>query len=163
MSRVRATIEHLQKIIDGNQTEFSYAQLQLIAGAVIKDLHAIETELEKPLPELPPEKEPAKQKLSGLRVLKSSDVEPELIEWLWKDRIPLGKLKLCSLAIRTWERVWFRWTWPLGFSCGKDFPDGKNPLGACEVLILAAEDDPADTIVPRLMAAGADRLTASIC
>lgn len=155
MSRVRATIEHLQKIIDGNQTEFSYAQLQLIAGAVIKDLHAIETELEKPLPELPPEKEPAKQKLSGLRVLKSSDVEPELIEWLWKDRIPLGKLTLFSgnpdvgkslVSLDVAARL----------SCGKDFPDGKNPLGACEVLILAAEDDPADTIVPRLMAAGAD-------
>lgn len=155
MSRVRATIEHLQKIADGNQAEFSYSQLQLIAGAVIKDLHTIETELEKHLPELPPEKEPAKAKSFGLRVLKSSDVEPELIEWLWKDRIPLGKLTLFSgnpdvgkslVSLDVAARL----------SCGKDFPDGKNSLGACDVLILAAEDDPSDTIVPRLMVAGAD-------
>ena len=154
MNRVQATTDHLQKIIDGHQLEFSFAQLNLIAGAVIKDLHTIEGELQRHLPEIPPETEPEKTK-PGLRVLKSSEVQPELIDWLWKDRIPLGKLTLFSgnpdvgkslVSLDVAARL----------SCGRDFPDGKNTLGACDVLILAAEDDPADTIVPRLMTSGAD-------
>ncbi len=155
MNRVRATTDYLQKIITGNQSDFSRAQLQLVAGGIIKDLHTIETELEKHLPELAPATEPATPKAFRLRVVKSSEVEPELIQWLWKDRIPLGKLTLFSgnpdggkslVSLDVAARL----------SCGNDFPDGKNTLGACDVLILAAEDDPADTVVPRLTAAGAN-------
>lgn len=155
MNRVRATTDYLRKIVDSHQTEFSYAQLQIVAGAVIKDLHTIETELEKHLPDVTPENEPQKAKASALRITKSSEVEPELIEWLWKDRIPLGKLTLFSgnpdvgkslVSLDVAARL----------SSGRDFPDGKNTLGACDVLILAAEDDPSDTIVPRLIVAGAD-------
>jgi hypothetical protein len=155
MNRVNAGIAHLHKIADSNQGEFSYAQLQLVAGGIIKDLHAMETALEKHLPELPPAEQPAQSKSLHLRVLKSSEIQPELIQWLWKDRIPLGKLTLFSgnpdvgkslVSLDVAARL----------SCGKDFPDGKNTLGACDVLILAAEDDPADTVVPRLTAAGAN-------
>jgi hypothetical protein len=40
-------------------------------------------------------------------------------------------------------------------STGRDWPDGTTPpLG--DVLFICAEDDPADTIAPRLIAAGAD-------
>ena len=133
MNRVRANQEHLEKIVRGHQTEFSYAQLQIIAGAVIKDLHTIETELEKYLPDITPHDEPQKVKASALRITKSSEVEPELIEWLWKNRIPLGKLTLFSgnpdvgkslVSLDVAARL----------SSGRDFPDGKNTLGACDVL-----------------------------
>ena len=154
-NRVAVTQDQLRKLVDGHQTEFSYAELQTVSGYFLKGLRTLETELEKHLPEIPADKETEKPKSLGLRVLKSSQVQPELIEWLWKDRIPLGKLTLFSgnpdvgkslVSLDVAARL----------SCGKDFPDGKNTLGACDVLILAAEDDPADTIVPRLMAAGAD-------
>jgi putative DNA primase/helicase len=152
MNRVSATEDHLRKIIDSNQTEFTYPQLQAIASSVTKALSSMELELEAHLPELPPELKPP---AFGLRVIRSSEVEPELIEWLWKDRIPLSKLTLFSgnpdvgkslVSLDVAARL----------SCGKDFPDGANSLGECDILILASEDDPADTIVPRLMAAGAD-------
>jgi hypothetical protein len=93
MNRVGAIRDHLHKIIDGDQPEFNYPQLQIIASSPLKALRNMEIELEAHLPELPPEPKPP---AFGLRVLRSSDVEPELIEWLWKDRIPLGKLTLFS-------------------------------------------------------------------
>jgi putative DNA primase/helicase len=41
-------------------------------------------------------------------------------------------------------------------STGREFPGGTANGKAGDVIILSAEDNPADTIVPRLMAAGAD-------
>ncbi len=90
--------------------------------------------------------------LAKLRVF--SDIKPEPLRWLWPGRIPLGKLALIAgdpglgkslLTIDLAARV----------STGADFPDGT----ACEqgnVILLSAEDDAADTIRPRLDAAGAD-------
>jgi 5S rRNA maturation endonuclease (ribonuclease M5) len=85
-----------------------------------------------------------------------SDVAPQPVRWLWPGRIALGKL--CIEAGPP----------GLGKSCisldlaarvtrGDGWPD--DPLSTAEpggVLILSAEDDLADTIVPRLNAAGAD-------
>lgn len=83
-----------------------------------------------------------------------SEIKPQPLKWLWPARIPLGKITLIvgdpglgkSLAtIDIAARV----------SRGTSFPDGQ----ACEpgaVIILSAEDDPADTIRPRLDSAGAD-------
>ena len=83
-----------------------------------------------------------------------SDIEMRPIRWLWKKRIALGKLGLlagqpglgksqltCSLAALV--------------STGALFPDGaESPIGS--VILLTCEDDPEDTIRPRLEAAGAD-------
>lgn len=82
------------------------------------------------------------------------DIEPEAVEWLWRDRFALGKLSLivgqpglgktfvaCDIAARV--------------SNGEAFPDGSRPPKG-EAAILTAEDGAADTIRPRLDAAGAD-------
>ena len=83
-----------------------------------------------------------------------SDIEPQPLRWLWPGRIPLGKLTLLVgdpglgkslMTIDVAARV----------TRGASFPDGA----ACEpgaVIIASAEDDPADTIRPRLDAANAD-------
>jgi len=76
------------------------------------------------------------------------------IEWLWPGRIALGKLTViagppglgksfltCDLAARV--------------STGLPLPDSNHSVYG-DVLMLNAEDDPADTIRPRLDAAGAD-------
>jgi putative DNA primase/helicase len=83
-----------------------------------------------------------------------SDIKPELLRWLWPSRIPVGKVTLLIgdpglgkslLTIEIASRV----------SRGASFPDGaKCELGA--VVMASAEDDPADTIRPRLDAANAD-------
>ena len=83
-----------------------------------------------------------------------SDVQCEQIQWLWPGRIPLGKLTildgdpglgkstlLCDIAAR--------------ITTGRPLPTGEScPPGG--VVILSTEDGIADTIRPRLEAAGAD-------
>ncbi len=85
-----------------------------------------------------------------------SDVEAKPVLWLWPNRIPKGKLTIFSgppdcgkttVLIDVIAR----------YSTKRDFPDeAVNPSEPGQVLMLLAEDDVADTIKPRLMAAGAD-------
>jgi AAA domain-containing protein len=87
-------------------------------------------------------------------IVRASEVTPRKVEWLWPGRIPLGKMTtfagigglgktfvLCDIASRV--------------SRGADWPDGEK----CEqglVLFVSGEDDIEDTLVPRLIEAGAD-------
>jgi hypothetical protein len=83
-----------------------------------------------------------------------SNVEPEEVSWLWPSWLALGKLALLdgdpglgksAMTLDLAARV----------SSGKGFPDGAGcaPAG---VVLLSAEDGLADTVRPRLDAAGAD-------
>jgi hypothetical protein len=92
---------------------------------------------------------------SKLIVVGANSVEPEEVCWLWPNRFPLGKLSLLggdpglgksTVLIDIAARV----------TTGTVFPDGA-PCERGGVVILSAEDGMADTIVPRLMAAGANR------
>jgi AAA domain len=82
-----------------------------------------------------------------------SMIKAEPLRWLWPGRIPLGKLSiivgdpglgksLLTVAIAASVSVGARW------------PDAAT-CSSAHVLMLSAEDDPADTIRPRLEAAGA--------
>jgi len=83
-----------------------------------------------------------------------ADIAPEAVRRLWAGRIPLGKLTLLVgdpglgkslLTVDIASRI----------SRDAVFPDGAS----CEsgsVIFLSAEDDPGDTIRPRLDVAGAD-------
>jgi hypothetical protein len=83
-----------------------------------------------------------------------SDIEPVDIQWLWPNRIPVGRITLLVglpgkgkslLAIDAAARV----------SNGTPWPDGSHcPNGSA--ILITAEDNPNDTIRPRLDAAGAD-------
>ena len=83
-----------------------------------------------------------------------ADIQPEKIKWLWQNRIAIGKLTLVAgepglgksqLTAALAGTVTSGGQWPND--------EGSAPLGS--VVILSAEDDAADTIVPRLIAAGA--------
>ncbi|KAB2937985.1 MAG: AAA family ATPase [Phycisphaerae bacterium] len=83
-------------------------------------------------------------------------VHPEAVRWLWPGRIALGKLTLlCGdpglgksfITLDLAARVSSGTSWP-------DLPLLPNSPG--NVALLSAEDDLADTIRPRLDAAGAD-------
>lgn len=83
-----------------------------------------------------------------------SEVEPECVAWLWPGRIPLGKLSVVdgdpglgksAMTTDLAARV----------STGRPWPNGEE----CEAggaVICSAEDGLADTIRPRLDAAGGD-------
>jgi hypothetical protein len=82
-------------------------------------------------------------------------VTPEQVSWLWPGRLPLGKVSLLdgdpglgksTVTLDIAARVSRGWPMP-------DGTGGGYPAG---VVIVSAEDGLADTIVPRLAAAGAD-------
>ncbi len=92
---------------------------------------------------------------SGPTAIRYDEVEPEDVSWLWPERIPLGKLTLLAgeagigkslLTLDIAARV----------STGTDWPDGCGTPEVGSVLICTSEDDAKDTVVPRLIAAGAD-------
>jgi putative DNA primase/helicase len=92
----------------------------------------------------------------NLVICYASDVKITKLDWLWDSKLPAGKIILftgkpgggkstacADIVART--------------TTGADWPDGKkNTLGPKKVLMACAEDDYADTVVPRLTAAGAD-------
>jgi len=83
-----------------------------------------------------------------------ADVEETAIRWLWPGRVPLGRITM--LVGRPGEGKSFLTTdMAAHVTRGRCWPDGTAcPEGS--VLLISAEDDPADTIRPRLRAHGAD-------
>lgn len=84
-----------------------------------------------------------------------ADLTPEPVRWLWRHWLALGKLHILAGAPGQGK------TTIAGAMCATITIGGRWPDGTrCEpgnVLFWSGEDDPADTLVPRLMAAGADR------
>lgn len=85
----------------------------------------------------------------------ANDITPEPIRWLWPGRIALGKVGIIAgdpglgkslLTAALASHV----------SRGTPWPVDKSPCPRGDVVLLNAEDDIADTIRPRLDAAGAD-------
>lgn len=83
-----------------------------------------------------------------------STVEPRAVEWLWPGYIPLGKM-----TILDGDPGLGKSTMMLDFaarmSIGGQTPTG-TPLPLASVLYVTSEDDPADTLRPRLDRAGGD-------
>lgn len=83
-----------------------------------------------------------------------ADVEAERLTWLWPNRLPAGKLITLdgdpSLGKST-----LAVTFASHISTGTPWPDGA-PCEVGTVVMMSAEDGMADTIRPRLDAAGGD-------
>jgi len=99
---------------------------------------------------------PAPKPQWEIETVSADKVEPKVFEWLWEDRVPLNKFTLffglpgqgkSTVAADVAARL----------TSGSAFPDRKNVLPPSDVLMLIAEDELDDTVVPRLMAAKADR------
>jgi hypothetical protein len=85
----------------------------------------------------------------------AADIEPKRIEFLWAGRIARGKHTAIAGEAGTGKSQISVYV-AARISCGAEWPcgEGRAPLG--NVIILNAEDGADDTVVPRLMAAGAD-------
>jgi putative DNA primase/helicase len=88
-------------------------------------------------------------------ITRASEIEPERIEWIWPNTIASGRVTglvgypgvgKSQVALDIAATV----------SSGRQWPGGAANSKPAEVIILSAEDGPADTIVPRLTAAGAN-------
>jgi hypothetical protein len=89
------------------------------------------------------------------RLLRVSDVEPKPVEWLWKHRIPLGKVTILDGDPGVAKSL-FSLDLTARVTTGRALPDGSSPVRPAPVILLTVEDDAEDTIRPRLEAAGAD-------
>jgi AAA domain len=83
-----------------------------------------------------------------------ADVDREQVTWLWRDRIPRGKVTVLDGDPGTGKST-LTLTIAAKVTTGSPFPDGARPERG-DVILLSAEDDIGDTIRPRLEAAGAD-------
>lgn len=83
-----------------------------------------------------------------------SEIEPVAVDWLWEGWIPRGKITSIEGDPGTGKST-LTLELAASISTGRALPGGgeKEPEG---VVIWACEDDLQDTVVPRLMAAGAD-------
>ncbi|HUE91486.1 AAA family ATPase [Pseudomonas sp.] len=85
----------------------------------------------------------------------ASSIVPVPIRWLWPGWIARGKLIVLAGAGGSGKT-----TLAIGLiatlTSGGRWPDGEICTEPGNALIWSSEDDPADTLVPRLMAAGAD-------
>lgn len=84
-----------------------------------------------------------------------ADLEPAPIQWLWRDWLALGKLHILAGAPGQGKTT-IALAIAATVTIGGRLPDGAR-CEAGNVLIWSGEDDPADTLLPRLLAAGADK------
>lgn len=87
-------------------------------------------------------------------LLRGDTVQPEAIRWLWNGYLARGKLHI--LAGQAGQgKTTIALSLASTLTRGELWPDGTTAR-AGDVVIWSGEDDPADTLVPRLTAMGAD-------
>jgi putative DNA primase/helicase len=89
------------------------------------------------------------------KVLELDQVTPEPIKWLWPGRIPLCMFSLLAGNPGVGKST-IAFSIAAIVSTGGTWPFSGDRATAGTVVIMSAEDDPKYTVVPRLMAAGAD-------
>ena len=82
-------------------------------------------------------------------LVRLSDVKAEKVHWLWEERIPLSKVTLME-GDPGIGKSWITHALAAAVSRGSSLADYKTLAKPRNVLIYSAEDDPADTIKPRL-------------
>src|SRR6185437_4605584 len=92
---------------------------------------------------------------TGVEFIRATDFEPEPIRWIWNGWLAAGKFHLLVGAPSTGKT-----TIALNLAAiitrGDQWPDGTLSEPG-NVLIWSGEDDPKDTLLPRLLAHKADR------
>jgi hypothetical protein len=84
-----------------------------------------------------------------------ADVKPQPISWLWREKIALGKVSMFAGDPGLGKSM-LTTAMAAHVTTGSPWPVEASPCPQGDVIMLSAEDDPADTIRPRLDAAGAD-------
>ncbi len=88
-----------------------------------------------------------------LSIRRASEIAAREVAWLWDQRIPLGKLTVLAGLAGQGKSLF---TVDLAARVTRGELDGHLLGEPATVVLITGEDDPADTIKPRLMAADAD-------
>jgi AAA domain-containing protein len=121
------------------------------SGGTVKQLH----ERIDAVPLWKPETQSESQPHSELVIRAASDIKPQPIDWLWEKRIAKGKLTLIAGDPGLGKSQLTAFI-AATVSTGGRWPCQEGQTSPGSVVIFSAEDDAADTIVPRLLAADAD-------
>ena len=92
---------------------------------------------------------------SGVNLIAGVDVEPENIEWLWKDYIPRDMTSILAGQGSAGKTTFMMYAAAV-VTRGGHWPDG-TPAPEGNVLICSSEDGIADTLMPRLLANNVNR------
>jgi RecA-family ATPase len=95
---------------------------------------------------------------SSIQVVAACDIRIRPIDWLWLGWLALGKLHILAGPPGTGKTsvaLSFAATLSKGAQVGNCWPDGAAARFG-KTLVWSSEDDPEDTLVPRLAAAGAN-------
>ena len=87
-------------------------------------------------------------------LIPAASLTPEPIRWLWPGWLARGKLHVLAGAAGTGKTT-LALEVAACITSGRALPSGWKPERG-HVLVWSGEDDPKDTLVPRLLAAGAD-------
>jgi putative DNA primase/helicase len=97
----------------------------------------------------------AKAPAATLNLIRASDVRPVAVSWLWPGWLARGKFHLLAGAPGTGKTT-IALAFAASVSARTPWPGGFRSKSAGNVLFWSGEDDIADTLAPRLHAAGAD-------
>lgn len=90
----------------------------------------------------------------NVTLIRGSDITPESVTWLWHGWLAAGKMHVLGGAPGTGKTT-ISMALAATVTTGGRWPDGtRSPIG--DVVIWSGEDDPADTLIPRLALLGAD-------
>lgn len=156
--RIMQEISRLQIIIS-NHYERQHELIEAKNENTLEEMAEIQRQLNQHEPQL----NDLKQQLQQLQpqnvwqaILTSADqIEATPIEWLWPNWIAKGKFTILAGAGGTGKTT-IALNLAAILTAGRRWPDGTPNTQKGNVLIWSSEDDPADTLKPRLMAAGAD-------
>lgn len=109
----------------------------------------------KKLKEMQSEWEATTGVVKEIIIEKYSDIEPEIIEWLWKDKIPREGITMFVGDPETYKSTTSLYV-AAQVSKGRCFPNCDVPTEMGSVLILGSEDSHSAVVKPRLMAADAN-------
>lgn len=96
-----------------------------------------------------------KRERAGVELICAEDLEPESICWVWNDWLAAGKFHILAGAPGTGKTT-IALSFAATITLGGQWPDGTISEPG-NVLIWSGEDDPKDTLLPRLLAHEADR------
>jgi putative DNA primase/helicase len=90
-----------------------------------------------------------------LRLTRAVDLTPRSVEWLWSGRVPLGMITMFAGDPKL-GKSYVTLAMAAALSRGLPLPLSDQPGRPGSTILMSAEDDPARTILPRLVAGGAD-------
>ncbi len=93
---------------------------------------------------------------NGVKLICSTDMEPKAIAWLWKNWLSLSKFHILAGMPGTGKTT-IALNLAAIISRGGQWPDGTQCDSPGNVLIWSGEDDPEDTLLPRLLMHGAEQ------